>query len=62
MAVNVRCIRVEALERLMHDLHLRLEEFVVLVGFAGVVAFALESLDFGVELAFDMLGVADVLD
>lgn len=62
MAVHVRRVRIKTFERLMHDLHFCFEEFVLLVRFAAVVGVALEALDLGVELAFVLLGVADVFD
>lgn len=55
-------IRIEALETLMHNLHFGLQKLVLFEGFTSVLAVALETLDFGVELAFVLLCVANVFD
>lgn len=62
MAVDVRRIRIEAPQVLMHDRNLRLEHLVLLLRFANVFAVTLKPLDFAVELSLLMLGGADIVD
>lgn len=62
MTIDVWRVRVQALERLMHNLYFRLKEFVFFVCFAAVVVFALEALNFACELALGMLGGPDIFD
>ena len=62
VAVHVRRIGVHPLERLVHDLHFRFEELVLLVRFPRVLAVALQALHFLVQLPLVRLRVADVFD
>ena len=53
---------VQAFQRLVHVLQFHLELVVLLVRVPCVIAIALQPLDFGVQLAFVLLGVADIFD